>query len=171
MSRIIRATALALLLVAFAASILVADTQDDSKKVTVTATAVGDSIQLSSRQVTIPLRAGCDSVTIVNSYSGPVHIWNDLTPSSLPSKTDPDPGDLLAAGDTTKYGFCCGDEAGAWRFLVKKSTGANFTDTLTVFLVCNPVPSLNTYGFLILALILAATSVWLIFRRRANASV
>ncbi|PKK82931.1 MAG: hypothetical protein CVT49_11090 [candidate division Zixibacteria bacterium HGW-Zixibacteria-1] len=113
-----------------------------------------------------------DDVVFANQNTYSVELLNDKWPAGRTQKTAGG-GDVLtttAPGNSKQYIFSPEDR-GRWMFLVKKQGQPTYTDTLWIYVnVPAPVSSLTPYGIIVLLILLIASAVWILTRKRVAAT-
>lgn len=103
-----------------------------------------------------------ENVVIRNYTTGQVTVVNTSSPDGLKPDVN------IPAGQEGMITFTCNGDEGDWIFDVGDNGGAGTEAILTVKVICTVLPSLTTYGIIVLVLLLLASTVWVIRKRRAH---
>ncbi|MFH1372616.1 MAG: hypothetical protein ABII79_02325 [bacterium] len=106
-----------------------------------------------------------ENVVITNYSAGNVTVVNTSSPDGLK------PNLIIPAGDDSLITFTCNVDMGEWIFDVGDAGGAGTEAILTVKVICTTLPSLTTYGMILLALLLLGSAVFVLRRKRATVPV
>jgi hypothetical protein len=152
-----------LILVALAASAVLAEPNEPLDFSTVKITLVGGNLVTTPPGPFFFSPKHCDRLYINNQSGVPITVTNTQGPGVVKKATQ-----LIANGDDTKfYEFCCpNDETKSklWEFEVTGSGSVTFK----VKVYCTKVPSLTPFGVAALLLLLAGATMWMLKRRTAR---
>ena len=106
-----------------------------------------------------------ENVVITNYSAGEVTVVNTSSPDGLK------PNVTIPAGEERSITFTCNIDEGEWIFDVGDAGGTGTEAILTVKVICTFLPSLTTYGMILLALLLLGSAVLVLRRKRATMPV
>ncbi len=173
----IRKLVLPLMLLTFTITAVVGYAQEKDKRVKVRLTGnqyeiqtPGDPTWKTAGIVVISKSPGLSEDVVIRNYTaGQVTVVNTSSPDGLKPDLNipgpPPPPPPYPEGSIT---FTCNGDAGDWIFDVGDNGGAGTEAILTVKVICTVLPSLTPYGIIVLVLLLVASTVWVLRRKRAG---
>jgi len=106
-----------------------------------------------------------DALVFQNNSGAAITVTNTLGPGTTPKGTL-----NIANGQSGQVEFSCPQDATTNQPWVFEVTGGANPVTVSATVTCRRVPALTPLGLALLVLLLVASSAWILWRRKANAT-